>query len=103
MIKAVLPGNYGKPRPAVVVQTDRLSPIESIILCPLTSDITDSEPIRVGVVPTPGNGLRKPSQIMVDKITAVSRGRCHEVIGTLESEAIERLNASLALVVGLLD
>ena len=103
VIKAVLPGAYGKARPSVVVQTERLSAIESVILCPFTSDITDSEPVRVTVAPTPENGLRKPSQIMVDKIAAVQREKCHEVIGRIDSEAIRKLDAALALVVGLLD
>lgn len=103
IVKAILPGDYGKPRPAVVVQSNRISGLQSVILCPLTSELTDSAPLRMMVAPEPGNGLHKPSQIMADKIGTVPRLKCREVIGSLKASELEELNTALALVVGLLD
>ena len=98
------PGDYGKPRPAVIIQTDLLPETDSVLVCLFTSD--GGEDLlyrRISIVPSPGNGLRQPSHIMPEKILAVRRARCRNVIGRLELGEIEQLNASLALAVGLLD
>ena len=97
-------GDYGKPRPAVVIQTDLLPETESVLLC-LIGSAEEEIPFcrRIAVEPSAANGLRKPSQIMADKILAVRRRRCRKVIGRLEADTLERLNESLALVIGLLD
>ena len=61
-------GDYGKPRPAVVVQTDAFPPqYASVIVCQMTSEIAEAPDFRVTIEPVPGNGLRARSQIMVDK------------------------------------
>lgn len=103
LILAVFAGDYGKPRPNVVVQSDSLVGLESLLLCPLTSDLSTFGPARVPVAATAGNQLKSDSLIMVDKVTAVSLARCRDRLGALEPDEIEQLNAALALAVGLLD
>lgn len=103
IVTVVLPRGYGKPRPAVIVQSDRLADMPSVLVCPLTSDLGQTEPIRVSVDPTPGNGLRKTSQVMVDKMTSVSRDKCRDVIGSLDAGSIQRIDDALVLVIGLAD
>jgi mRNA interferase MazF len=103
LIIAVLPGNYGKPRPCVVVQSNRLAALDSIILCPLTSDIGTSGPTRLPVEATLETGLETSSLVMVDKVTAVSRSRCREHIGVVDPVLMQQINARLAFVIGLLD
>lgn len=98
-----LPGDYGKPRPAVIVQSDRLARSDSVILCPFTSDPVPPEAIRTSVSPAPGNGLRLPSQIMVEKITALRRSKCGAPIGRLDEAALQQLDEALTLVIGLAD
>ena len=97
------PGEFGKPRPAVIVQTDALNrqPFASVILCPITATITDAPLFRILVEPTPENGLSKPSQIMVDKVMAVSLKRIGQSIGHINDEQILQLNRTLAFVVGI--
>ena len=103
LITAVFAGDYGKPRPSVVVQSDSLAGLESILLCPLTSDVSTYGPARVRVSATDANRLQSDSLIMVDKVTAVSLARCRDRLGSLEPDELHQLNAALALVVGLLD
>jgi mRNA interferase MazF len=103
IVTAVFAGDYGKPRPNVVVQSDNLVGLESILLCPLTSDLDTSGPARVHVQATALNQLRSDSLVMVDKITAVSLARCRDRLGALQLAELEELNVALALVVGLLD
>ncbi|EQD38012.1 transcriptional modulator of MazE/toxin, MazF [mine drainage metagenome] len=69
-------GDYGKPRPAVIVQTDAL-PAEhaSVIVCQMTSDVAEAPDFRVTIEPTEKNGLRTRSQIMADKPVTIRRAR----------------------------
>ena len=103
LIKAVLPGEYGKPRPCLVVQSDRLVNLESVILCPLTSDLATDGPTRFAVPAGGAGGLMVESLIMVDKVTAVSRSRCREHIGRLDPATMQQIDARLVLVIGLMD
>ena len=97
-------GDYGKPRPAVVVQTDAL-PAEhaSVIVCQMTSDIVQAPDFRVTIEPSEMNGLRKRSQIMADKPVTIRRERVGRTIGSLEEQDLARLNVALAFVIGLAD
>ena len=103
IVVVAAPGNYGKPRPAVVVQADALteSGIGSVILSLLSSTVVEVPLIRLTIEPTPENGLRQISQIMVDKLLAVSHERITEVIGCIDDEQLLRLNRTLAFVVGI--
>jgi mRNA interferase MazF len=94
-------GDFGRPRPAVVVQADELGYTTSIIVCPITSEVTEKLPIRPTVDPKTENGLHFRSQIMADKMTALPRERVRRVIGTIDSDARDRLNVALLLVLGL--
>ena len=103
LVTAVFAGDYGKPRPAVVVQSNRLGELESILLCPLTSDTNTHGPARVHVPATVDNNLRTDSLIMADKIIAISLSRCRERIGALQPHEVNQLDEALALVIGLAD
>ncbi|MBQ1837893.1 MAG: type II toxin-antitoxin system PemK/MazF family toxin [Neisseriaceae bacterium] len=65
IVTVALSGDYGKPRPAVVVQNDKVS-LDSLILCLITSDVKTSQ-FRVFVEPSKETGLQKISQVMTDK------------------------------------
>lgn len=95
------PGDYGKPRPAVLVQSDLFNETHaSIIVCLLTTDIQDAPLFRVDIAPAPGNGLHDHSQIMVDKIVALRRERIGDAVGRIDDDTLVRLNRSLALFLG---
>lgn len=74
----------GKPRAVVIVQDDRFLELDSVTVCPLTSDPTDAPIFRHLVEPSAANGLSQPSRIMVDKITTVPRSKIGQRIGRLE-------------------
>jgi len=60
--------DYGKPRPAVIVQTDAFPDRHaSVIVCQMTSDLTDAPAFRITLEPSAENGLRVTSQVMADK------------------------------------
>jgi mRNA interferase MazF len=104
VVTVVAAGDYGKPRPAVIVQTDALPAAHaSVIVCQMTSDIADAVDFRITVEPTQGNGLRSRSQVMADKPVTIRRARVGNRIGTLDVKDLARLNVALAFVMGLAD
>jgi mRNA interferase MazF len=101
LVVVALQGDYGKPRPALVVQSDFFAQHASVTIAPVTSTIVDAPLFRVTIEPTVGNGLRAISQIMVDKVTTVRRERIAQVIGRLEEDAKLRVNRALILWFGM--
>lgn len=96
MTVASLGAYSGKPRPAVVVQANRwLQGHPSVTLCPLTSTLVDAPLVRLPVEPTPGNGLRKSSQLMVDKMFTVPLSAVGAVIGDLDPVGMAELDLAL--------
>jgi mRNA interferase MazF len=97
-------GDYGKPRPAVIVQTDAFPEAHaSVVICQMTSEIVDAPDLRVTIDPGEENGLRVSSQIMADKPVTVRRERIGRFVGRLNGEEFGRLNIALAFVMGLAD
>ena len=97
-------GDYGKPRPAVIVQTDALPGTHaSVVICQLTSERVEAPDFRITIEPNQNNGLGARSQIMADKPVTVRRARIGQLIGRLDKGEIGRLNAALAFAMGLGD
>lgn len=97
-------GDYGKPRPAVIVQTDALPAAHtSIIVCQMTSELSEAPDFRVTIEPTASNGLRVQSQVMADKPVTIRRERIGRRIGRLNEQDVTRLNVALAFAMGLAD
>jgi mRNA interferase MazF len=102
IVLAVARGDYGKPRPAVIVQSDLFNGTHaSLLVCLLTSELINAPLFRLPLAPTPANGLLEPSQIMVDKLLALPRDRIRKWIGTADDEIMLALNRALALMLGL--
>jgi mRNA interferase MazF len=101
LVTVAMPGDFGKPRPALVVQSDQFEATATLTTLLLSGTLVDAPLIRLTVHPTPGNGLRKPSQIMVDKAMTVKRDRLGEPFGRVDDETMISVNRSLALFFGL--
>jgi mRNA interferase MazF len=95
-------GDYGKPRPAVIAQTDALpAGHASVVVCQMTSDIVEAPDFRVTLEPSPRNGLRTPSHVILDKPVTIRCDRIGTRIGSLEDGDLARLNIAFAFVMGL--
>jgi mRNA interferase MazF len=96
------PGEYGKPRPAVVVQSDLFNPShDSVTLCPLTSHLIEAGLFRVPIRPSADNGLKSNSQAMADKLTTLRSRRLGAVIGHLADQDLGRIESAVLLWLGL--
>ncbi len=95
-------GHYsGKPRPALVLQSDLFSVLGSVTICLLTTEILDTPLFRLTVEPSPSNGLRHISQIMIDKIVTIPREAIGPRIGSADRELMVRIDRSLAVFLGI--
>jgi mRNA interferase MazF len=104
VVIAAATGDYGKPRPAVIVQTDALPETHaSIVICQMTSELVDAPHFRVTIEPSERNGLRARCQIMADKPVTLRRERIGKVIGRLDDADIGNLDIALAFVMGFAD
>jgi mRNA interferase MazF len=97
IIRIVLQGDFGKPRPALVVQNDDFAEIPSLSVLPFSTDLRNVPDIRITIEPTATNGLLERSQIMVDKITTVSLRKVGQQIGRLSSADMAAVDRVLAV------
>lgn len=101
VITVALHGDQGKPRPALVIQSDFFSDLASVTVLPITSTLRNAPLLRVVIEPTDRNGLTKRSEIMVDKAQTPNRGRLGPVIGRLDDATMVAVNRGLAVFLGL--
>lgn len=95
-------GDYGKRRPALVVQSDLFAELPSVVICPLAATLReDADQFRLEVDPSKRNGLREVSQIAIDKITVVPVAKIGGVIGEASDALLLRVNRALALFLGI--
>ncbi len=103
LVTVAVSGDYGKPRPALVIQSDFLPETDSVLVCLLTTTLRAAPLYRFTVSSGDGTGLHEPSQVMVDKIMAVRRDRCGAPIGRVDDASLLALGRLLAFVVGVAD
>jgi mRNA interferase MazF len=100
VVIVALQGDYGKPRPALVIQSDLFAEHGSVTILPITSDLRDAPLFRIALAPSPDNGLLKPSQIQVDRAVTIRRDKIGAVIGRIDDGTMLAVTRSLALFLG---
>jgi mRNA interferase MazF len=101
LVTVAVAGDFGKARPALIIQSDLFAETATLTVLLITSTLIDTPLVRLSVAPTSHNGLREPSQIMVDKAITVRREKVGPVIGTLADDEMIAVDRSLALFMGL--
>jgi mRNA interferase MazF len=100
VVSIALQGDFGKPRPALVIQSSLFEELLSVTVLPITSELRDAPLYRVTVTPSQTNGLRRVSQIMVDKAVTVRREKVGEVFGQLDDDTMLAVTRAMALFLG---
>jgi len=91
-------GDYSKPRPALIVQSELFAELPSVVICPLTTTLRDdADQFRLEVEPSERNGLREISQIAIDQIIVIPVAKIGGVIGEADDALLLRVNRALAL------
>ncbi|MFN3847369.1 MAG: type II toxin-antitoxin system PemK/MazF family toxin, partial [Paracoccaceae bacterium] len=101
LVTVAMQGDFGKPRPALVIQADHFSEHGSVTVLPITSTLVAAPLLRVTVQPSAENGLQKPSQVMVDKVMTVKRDKVGPAFGRIEADALVEVERRLAVFLGI--
>jgi mRNA interferase MazF len=102
LVTVAMQGDFGKPRPALIIQSNFFSEHPTVTVLSLTSfSQPDAELLRVTVHPSAQNGLEKESQIMIDRTMTVNRDKTRQLIGTLEADTMQEVDRRLAVFLGI--
>jgi mRNA interferase MazF len=98
VITCVLSGDYGKPRPALVVQNNAFLGLHSsVVICPITSHVEKEIVFRPTLLPDMQNGLEKISQVMVDKLTTIKKDKVGKILGKISLNKQAEITQALKL------
>ena len=100
-VRVALSGDFGKPRPALIIQSSAFLTHPSMIVLPVTSNLVDAPLVRVEVQPNEVNNLQKPSQIMIDKVMTVRREKVGEPFGRASDETMLMVSRNLMVFLGI--
>lgn len=101
LVTIALQGDFGKPRPALVVQADVFAEHPSVTVLPVTSALVAAPLLRITLQPSADNGLLKPSQVMVDKALTVKRDKLGPAFGHIEADTMVEVERCLAVFLGI--
>ena len=94
-------GDFGKPRPALVMQADQFGEHTTVTVLPVTSTLVAAPLLRITVQPNVENGLQKPSQVMLDKTMTVKRDKIGQAFGRIDVDAMVEVERCLAVFLGI--
>jgi len=100
-VTIAMQGDFGKPRPALVIQSDQFSEHATMTVLLVSSTLVEAPLFRVTVQPDTRNGMRKPSQVMVDKAMTVKRDKLGKAFGSASDEVMLEVGRSLAVFLGI--
>jgi len=101
LVSIAVQGDFGKPRSALVIQSDNFDRHATVTVLLVSDTLVDAPLFRITVQPTPGNGLQKASQIMVDKVMTVRRDKIDAAFGSLDSIHMLEIERCLAVFLGI--
>ena len=100
-VTVAMQGDFGKPRPGLVIQADQFNEHATVTLLLVSSTLVDAPLLRVTVQPSDGNGLKKSSQVMVDKAMTVKREKIGKRIGRIDADAMVEIERCLVVFLGI--
>lgn len=101
LVTIAMQGDFGKPRPALVIQADQFGEHATVTVLPVTGTLVEAPMLRVTVQPSEASGLQKPSQVMVDKAVTVKREKLGAAFGRIDKEALQEVERCLAVFLGI--
>lgn len=94
-------GDFGKPRPALVIQADQFDEHATVTVLPVTCTLVAAPLLRITLKPSTENGLEKPSQVMIDKTMTVKRDKIGPTFGRIDADTLVEIERCLALFLGI--
>lgn len=100
-VTVAINGDFGKPRPALLIQSNLFSENGTLTVILVTSTLVNAPLLRITVEPNVENGLQKTSQVMIDKIMTVNRDKIGSICGTASEQLMLEVQRSLAVFLGI--
>lgn len=100
-VTIAMQGDFGKPRPALVIQSDQFNEHATVTVLLVSGTLVDAPLLRVSIQPSKINGLQKPSQVMIDKAMTVKRDKLGEAFGSASDEVMLEVARCLAVFLGI--
>src|SRR3546814_13827316 len=85
IVAVSLQGDYGKPRPSIIVQSNLLAELESLVICTITSAVRDAA-FGITVEQDNTRGVSVISPVLVDKLAIMTRTKISTAFGGLGDE-----------------
>ncbi|MDP2371580.1 type II toxin-antitoxin system PemK/MazF family toxin [Rhodoferax sp.] len=101
LVTVAMQGDFGKPRPALIIQADQFNEHATVTVLPVTSTLVAAPLLRITVQPSAENGLQKPSQVMVDKSMTVKRDKLGKAFGRMDVDVMVEIERCLAVFLGI--
>lgn len=101
LVTIAMQGDFGKPRPALVIQANQFNQHSSMTVLPITSTIVAAPLLRITLEPSQKNGLHKPSQVMIDKVLTVKRDKVGPALGQVDADVMLEVERCLAVFLGI--
>ena len=100
-VSIAMQGDFGKPRPALIIQAEEFNQLSSITILPLTITLINASLLRIDIEPSLYNGLEEHSQVMIDKITTIKKDKIGKILGYATHETMLQIERCLAVFLGI--
>lgn len=101
LVTIAVSGDFGKLRPALILQADQVAGTATVTVLLVSSTLVEAPLPRLTVQPNVENGLRRPSQVMLDKAMTVKRQKLGRTFGYLDSEGLLEIERRIAVFLGI--
>lgn len=101
LVTVAMQADHGKPRPALVIQSDLFDQLPTVTVLPLVSSQLVPALTRVDVEPTETNGLQVASQIVVHRPFSIRRDKIGRIIGHADEATMLAVTRALTVSLGL--
>ena len=101
LVTIAVQGDFGKPRPALIIQSDLYDAHATVTVLPVSSDLVAAPLFRIAIQPTTENGLHKRSQVMADKAVTVRRDKVGPTFGRIDADSMVEVERCLAVFLGI--
>jgi len=101
LVTIAMQGNFGKPRQALIIQSDQYDEHTSATVLPITSTLVAAPLLRITVQPSQRNSLQTTSQVMIDKAFTDKRDKVGPAFGHLEPDILVEVERCVAVFLGI--
>lgn len=101
LVTVAVNGDFGQPRPALIIQSDSFAGLATVTVLLVTSAIVDAPLLRITIRPDTMNNLRKTSQIMIDRVMTIKNEKVGIQFGKLDPNTMVEVERHLSIYLGI--